>query len=311
MRIVRWLLLVLFVGYLLTGVVQVRRGERAVVRRFGRVLSYHPEPGLWIGLPWGMDRVDRVEVDTVRSVAVGFSEDEVPEGGAPAGQLLTGDHNLVNVQVVLYFKVRPEALAEYVVQADRVPGVLARLVESASAEWVAGRGVDEVLLRGKNAMRAEVIARTRERVEPYLMGVEILDARIAQVAPPDEVKDAFDSVARAQTGIATARNRAEQDAATRLRMARAERYRVEQSSAAYAHDRKVIAEQDAKRFLARLKQYQDRRAKDPNYLRPIWQEERSKLFASMKDKGLIDLLDHHLGQGGLDVIVAPRLPEKR
>ncbi len=311
MRIVRWLLPVLLVGYLLTGVVQVRRGERAVVRRFGRVLAYHPEPGLWIGLPWGMDRVDRVEVDTVRSVAVGFSEDEVPEGSTPAGQLLTGDHNLVNVQLVLYFKVRPEALAEYVVQADRVPGVLARLVESASAEWVAGRGVDEVLLRGKNAMRAEVIARTRERVEPYRMGVEILDARIAQVAPPDEVKDAFDSVARAQTGMATARNRAEQDAATRLRMARAERYRVEQSAAAYTHDRKVIAAQDAKRFLVRLKQYQDRRAKDPNYLRPIWQEERSKLFASMKEKGLIDLLDHHLGQGGLDVIVAPRLPEKR
>ena len=43
----------------------------------------------------------------------------------------------------------------------------------------------------------------------------------------------------------------------------------------------------------------------------VWQEERGKLFATMKEKGLIDLLDHHLGQGGLDVIVAPRLPEKR
>jgi membrane protease subunit HflK len=311
MRIFRWTLLVLLVLYLLTGVVQVRRGERAVVRRFGRVLEQRPEPGLWIGLPWGMDRVDRVEVDTVRSVNVGASEDEVPEVGAPAGQLLTGDHNLVNVQVVLYYKVRPEALTDYVVQVERVPGLLARLVESSAAEWVAGRGVDEVLLRGKNAMRSEVIARTRERIREYRMGVEVLDARIALVAPPDEVKDAFDSVARAQTGIATARFRAEQDAATRLRMARAERYRVEQTAAAYAHDRKVIAEQDARRFLARLKQYQQRRAKAPDYLRAIWQEERGKLFATMKDKGLIDLLDHHLGQGGLDVIVAPRLPEKR
>jgi membrane protease subunit HflK len=311
MRIFRWLFLVMIVLYLLTGVVQVRRGERAVVRRFGRVLAEHPEPGLWIGLPWGLDRVDRVEVDTVRSVVVGASEEEVPDGSAPAGQLLTGDHNLVNVQVVLYYKVRPEELGDFVVQADRVPGVLARLVESSAAEWVAGRGVDEVLLRGKNSMRGEVIARTRERIEPYRMGVELLDARIAQVAPPDEVRDAFDSVARAQTGIATARYRAEQDSATRLRMARAERFRVEQSAAAYAHDRKVIAEQDARRFLARLKQYQQRRAKDPDYLRPIWQEERGKLFATMKEKGLIDLLDHHLGQGGLDVIVAPRIPEKR
>jgi membrane protease subunit HflK len=311
MRIFRWLLLVLLVVYLLTGVVQVRRGERAVVRRFGRVLAEHPEPGLLIGMPWGMDRVDRVEVDTVRSVTVGSSEDETAEVSAPSGQLLTGDHNLVNVQVVLYYKVRPEELTDFVVQADRVPAVLSRLVESSAAEWVAGRGVDEVLLRGKNAMRSEVIARTRERIEPYRLGIEVLDARVAQVAPPDEVRDAFDSVARAQTGMATARNRAEQDAATRLRMARAERFRVDQSAAAYAHDRKVIAEQDARRFLARLKQYQEHRAKDPDYLRPIWQEERGKLFATMKEKGLIDLLDHHLGQGGLDVIVAPRIPEKR
>ena len=70
-------------------------------------------------------------------------------------------------------------------------------------------------------MRAEIIALTRERIEPFRMGIEVLDARIAQVAPPDEVRDAFDSVARAQTGMATARYRAEQDAATRLRMARA------------------------------------------------------------------------------------------
>src|SRR4029077_10231720 len=124
------------------------------------------------------------------------------------------------------------------------------------AEWVAGRGVDEVLLRGKNVLRGELIGRTQERIETYRLGVEILDARVARIAPPDEVKDAFDSVARAQTGIATARYRAEQEAATRLRLARAERFRIEQSAAAYAHDRKVIALQDAKRFLARLKQYQ-------------------------------------------------------
>ena len=63
MRFLKWILPLGIVLYLLTGVVEVRRGERAVVRRFGRVLAEQPEPGLWVGLPWGMDRVDRVEVD--------------------------------------------------------------------------------------------------------------------------------------------------------------------------------------------------------------------------------------------------------
>src|SRR5438876_7300297 len=105
-RLFLYPVVLLLVGYLLTGVTQVRPAERAVVRRFGRVLDEKPEPGLWVGLPWGMDRVDRVPVDMVRRVVVGYQPDE-DEGSltTPAGQMLTGDHNLVNVQVVLNYTV--------------------------------------------------------------------------------------------------------------------------------------------------------------------------------------------------------------
>src|SRR6516165_9589789 len=120
-----WILLLL-VGYGLTGVVPVRPGERAVVRRFGRVLEHKPEPGLWVGLPWGMDRVDRVAVDKVQSVVVGYQEETDDGLTVPAGQLLTGDHNLVDVQVVITYKVRPEAVEDYVTQQDRVDGLIAR-----------------------------------------------------------------------------------------------------------------------------------------------------------------------------------------
>ena len=74
MRWLRYLLAAAVVLYLLTGVVQVRQGERAVVRRFGRVLDEKPTPGLWVGLPWGMDRVERVEVDALRNVQVGAAD---------------------------------------------------------------------------------------------------------------------------------------------------------------------------------------------------------------------------------------------
>src|SRR5262245_27279672 len=95
MRYVLAVAAVLFGAYLLTGVTQVRTDERAVVRRFGRVVAT-PGPGLWIGLPWGMEQVDRVQVDRVRRVEVGFQPNTDQDGQtAPTGQLLTGDHNLV------------------------------------------------------------------------------------------------------------------------------------------------------------------------------------------------------------------------
>src|SRR5262249_30979535 len=93
------LLLLPLLGYLLTGVTFVRPGERLVVRRFGRVLEEKPAPGLWLGLPWGIDRVDRVSVSTPQLVVVGYQPQAEDEGASTAGQLLTGDHNLVNVQV--------------------------------------------------------------------------------------------------------------------------------------------------------------------------------------------------------------------
>jgi membrane protease subunit HflK len=290
-------------------VVQVRQGELAVVRRFGRVLPDSAQHGLHVGLPWGMDRVDRVVVDRVQRVTVGFQEDS-SEDALPPGQFLTGDHNLVNAQVVLYYKVRPDEVADYVAQADRVDGALTRAAESAMSEWVAGRTVDDVLLNGKNAMRGDLVRQVGARVEPYRLGVEVLDARVALVAPPREVKDAFDDVSRAQTKIETGRNEAEQKAESQLRTAEAEVYRIGQNAAAYAHNKRLLAEGDAKRFLERLRQYEAGRRTNPHYLRQIWEEERGKLFARLKENNQIDLLDHHLGADGLDLFTAPRMPKK-
>src|SRR5437764_15488896 len=101
-----WYIVVIAVAaYLLTGLARVGPDERAVVRRFGKVVA-RPGPGLWVGLPWGMDRVDRVPVRTVRQVRVGYDpalESDLP--GTPSGQFLTGDQNLVNVQLVLDYAI--------------------------------------------------------------------------------------------------------------------------------------------------------------------------------------------------------------
>src|SRR6478672_10857738 len=94
----RYLLLLALLAYLATGVYQVGPEERAVVRRFGKVVA-RPGPGLGFGLPWGIDRVDRVPVRTVRQLRVGYDPETAGETGAPPGQMLTGDQNLVNVQL--------------------------------------------------------------------------------------------------------------------------------------------------------------------------------------------------------------------
>lgn len=305
MRSLRIVLVLAIAAYLLTGVVQIRPGERGVVRRFGRLLPNPLEPGLSFQLPWGMDRVDRVAVDRVQSVVAGYREDDWSGESMPPGQLLTGDHNLVNVQAILTYKVQPAEEAEYVMQADRVDALLTRAVESILAQWVAGRTVDDVLLNGKNELRPVLRERTQTWIQPYRLGVQILDARVALIAPPEDVKRDFDGVALAQTRNTTLRNTAEQNVERELRMAEAEKYRLERETTAYIHNRTRLAQQEADRFLKRLHQYEIGRKDNPYYLRQIWEEERGKLFARLKQNGQIDLLDHQLGASGLDIITSP------
>jgi membrane protease subunit HflK len=295
----------LLAAYLLTGVVQVRPGERGVVRRFGRLLECRLEPGLAFQLPWGMDRVERVAVDRLQNVVVGYQEDDFSGESMPPGQLLTGDHNLVNVQAILTYKVQPGAEAEYVLQADRLDAVLTRTAEAVMAQWIAARNVDDVLLNGKTELRPVLVGRMKSWIETYHLGVEILDARVALIAPPDDVKPAFDSVALAQTRNTTLRHEAEQAVARELNQAEAEKYRLEKETEGYVFTRKKIAEQDAQRFLKRLHEYEVGRQRNPLYLRQIWEEERGKLFQRLKQNGQIDLLDHHLGANGLDLMTVP------
>jgi membrane protease subunit HflK len=311
MRYLLYVLLLAAVGYLLTGVTQVRPGERAVVRRFGRVVD-KPGPGLWIGLPYGMDRVDRVPIDLIRRVRIGYLPDaDESDVTMSPGQLLTGDQNLVNVQVILDYAVDDAALEEYVVQAERADGVIARAAEAVLTGWVSGRTVDEVLIRGKAELPDLVVRQTQARIEPYRLGVVIRRASVAYLYPPDEVKRAFDEVAQAQTEIRTREHEARQVAASKRRAAESEKYRVEKQAAAYVNEQLALARAEAESFEKRLRQYQQLRQSNPHFLAGIWWDQIGRLFQRMKDDGRLDLLDNRLGSDGLDITISPSLPKKR
>ncbi len=298
---------------LLTAFTSVQPGEIAVVRRLGRVLDDRPGPGLYIGLPWGLDRVDRVAVDLVRRVTLGYarSDRDEPDGATPPGQLLTGDHNLVNAQIVIDYKINVDEVVDYVLHADRADTLIARAAEAALTEWVAGRTVDEVLLRGKADLPQWLVAQAQERIAPYRLGVKVQDAGVTSLSPPAEVKDAFENVTRAETGIERRVHEASQEADAKWRAAQAEKFRTERMTAAYVHEQRVMAEAEAHNFEARLAQYRRLRKDNPYYLNALWWDEMGRLYARLRQNGRIDLLDNRLGAGGLDITQMPVLPKKK
>jgi membrane protease subunit HflK len=285
--------------------------KRAVVRRFGRILPHKPQPGLHIGWPWGIDRVDLAPVGKERIITVGFNDKEDRDDEVvPAGQLLTGDHNLVNVQVSINYRVREKDMENFVLQQDAVDGFVARAAESLIAEWVAGRKIDDITRRGKSELPRFLLEHLQERIEPYGLGIAIEQASVPRVEPPDQVKDAFEKVARAQTNITTQVNQARQSAESREREAEGERKRMKTLAEAYADNEIKLARSDAANFLERARQFQALSRDNPGYINTLWLDTMTRLYARMKSEGRIQPLDHYLSDGGLTITEFP-LPRKK
>jgi membrane protease subunit HflK len=292
-----------------TAFTQVQSHERAVIRRFGRILETKPEQGLHVGLPWGIDRVELAPVGRVRSITVGAGDkDDQEDEAVPPGQMLTGDHNLVNVQASINYKIRDEEPERYVLQADNVDAFVARAAESLLAEWIGGRKIDDVLRRGKSDLPRFLHDHLQERLQKYDLGIDIEHASITRLDPPSQVKEAFDRLAQAQTSISTKVNQARQDADKRRSTAQAEAFRLDRSAKAYAREERIKAIAEADSFQRRLAQYRDLSAKNPDYLNAVWLDEMTRIYARMKEAGRIDLLDL---TSDLSITQFPLTPKKK
>lgn len=303
----RYLLVLLLVAYLLTGLAQIRPEERGVVRRFGRVAA-RPGPGLWVGLPWGWETVDRVPVRAARQLVVGYNPDDWSEQAGPLpGQFLTGDQNLVNVQLVLDYAISEADadLDDYVNHRDRVDVVLGRLAEGAAAEWVAGRTVDQVLLTGNAALPAWVMERVARRLPAARLGIRLQRVSVGYLAPPEEVRAAFEAVTQAQTGIRTREFQARQEAAQRERYAEALRYKLDQEADQYRDAQLEQAQADADAFLRELESYRRLARSNPDARAFIWWQEMREALAGLEARGgKVKPLDQFLHGGGLNLTEA-------
>jgi modulator of FtsH protease HflK len=286
--------LIVICGWLLTGLAQVRPEERAVIKRFGKIVA-RPGPGLWIGFPWPIDRVERVPIATVRRVNAGL----FLEGSS----FLTGDQNLIELRIAVDFLVAEgeAALDQQVIEKDRIDDLILRESESLLAHWASGQAVDDALLTGNTRLPFWLSQRLQQQLDTLNLGVQIQQISLAQLAPPDLVRPSFEEVNRAQTQVRTTENRARQDAETRIRSAKGDEFRLQQQALAYRDAKETEAAADVEAFLKRLRSYQRLKLTNPDILKVIWWQEMGVLLTQLKSRGRIDLLDSYLGPNGLDI----------
>jgi membrane protease subunit HflK len=239
-----WLALLLL--YLLSGVYFVAPEQQAVVTRFGRVVAKGVTPGIHYHLPWPVESVTKLKVLETKRLTIGVEMPDQALGRAAAEQYLTGDQNIITVRMAVQYAIKDPAA--YLYRSRESAGMIARAVESAFAQTIAAKPVDDILTTGKIAVQNDTLRRSREILDAYQSGVFISSINIENVIPPAEVADAFREVAGARADRDRIVNEAHGYANDAIARAEGEAGKLTSDAESYRQQRVNEAEGDAARF---------------------------------------------------------------
>jgi modulator of FtsH protease HflK len=237
-------------GYLATGWAVVAPGEALVVRRLGRALPRAWGPGPHWGLPAGIDRRVRVRTDAVRRLPIGLSAVAGPADEPGAGEFLTGDRNLLRARGVVQYRVADPVA--FVLGADDVEGLLARLAEAGLSRALSRRGIDAALRSERAAVAREAADDLSRAAARHRLGVAVLGLSLTDARPPAEVQPDFAAAQSAQSQHDRRLREARTYEARALASARAEALALRERAHAYADRAVTLARGRSERFLALL-----------------------------------------------------------
>ena len=313
-RVLRWLMMLVAVFYVFSGVFIVGQHERAYVLVFGKIDGLAGErlkgPGLHFTWPRPIAEVIKIpteRVQTVDSATFWYREERTPDGQSTApgtlrpgtdGYTLTGDANLIHSKwAIRYTVIDPEIVKFRIAELE---SVLQRELDHAVLQCTARRAVDQALRTEIESLRGAVDAELRQRAEALALGIRIDRVDVLALAPPRQVTAAFASVIESEQDRSSKISAARAAAARSLNEAAGEAARLKSEGEAYR--RRVVAEVGASAdyFTKVYEQYQ----KNPDIIaQTLLQDTLHRVLMGVDQKFLIHR--NASGQQQLRLLINP------
>jgi len=271
--VLAWLLLSSF------AIVDAR--QAGVVLRFGQYTRTLP-PGFHFKLPQPIETVTKVETTRVRSL-----QDSV--------RMLTRDENIITIDFTVQYQVS-DARA-YLFAVNDVETTIAAASEAAVRSVIGRSDMDTILSGEGAALVGEAGQVLQKTLDNYRAGLQVTAVSFQNVAPPAEVKDAFDDVNKAREDKQSIENNALAYANKVVPVARGDASRIAAEAAGYKAERIARAQGDAERFDLLLKEY---KAAPEVTRKRLWLETMEQVMAG--NRKVID------GSNGRTLINLPPTP---
>jgi len=265
-------LVIAVVLWLASGIYTVAPAQQAANQLFGKYVPPAAGPGLHWWWPGPIGTRNVVAVEEIRRLELGFRSTAAAGGAIQPfpleAQMITGDLNIIDVQVVVQYRIKDLEAFLFKVDdpGDPERGVLAGspegltlkdAMEASMRQVVGQRSIDDVLTKEKEAAQAATVTLVQSILDDYNTGIEVLEVRLQNVRPPDDVRDAFDDVVRARVDKEARINEALANQQDQLPKARGEARRVVNNAEAFKQERILNATGEADRFMAVLAEYKE------------------------------------------------------
>ena len=246
-----------FLGlYLLSGIYVVQPNEQGVVRRFGRVVNDGVMPGIHYHLPWPLERINRPKTLQVKVMSIGFRMVDKVKGLSPRPeetQMLTGDENIINVQLIVQYRVEDPRAFLFAVESPH--WLVRKAAEACLTKIIGSMGVDQVLTTDKLVIQERLKEEAQAILDRYGCGLRIYGTYFQDINPTEEVAFAFRDVASAREDRNRLINEAHGYRNERLPQVRGQAEQMIREAEGYKTERINRARGEADRFLSLLQEY--------------------------------------------------------
>ncbi len=238
--------------WLATGFYIVDQGSLGVVQRFGKYITT-TEPGPRWHWPFPVESVTVVNMEQVRRLEVGYrssgegsgSKQKVPKESL----MLTEDENIIDMQVAVQYKLKNAV--DYVFSNRDTDKSVMSAAETAIREVVGKSKLDDLLQKGL----PDTSVRMQAILDSYTTGIQITSVSRQKGAAPEQVKEAFDDVNRANQDYQRQINLGQAYANDVIPKARGNASRLAAEAAGYKLKVESEATGNASRFEQILTQY--------------------------------------------------------
>ncbi len=280
----------------------IRPGEVGVIQRFGRFVTM-AEAGLHLKIPFGIDRLTKVERDKVLEEEFGLASPALAGRGqfmpAPGGLseslMLTGDLNCAIVPwVVQYTRSDPY---RYLFKVRNPRETLRYLSEAIMSRVVGDRSINEVITeRLISDIASEAKRELQKALDEAETGIHVVNLALKKTTVPEPVQPSFNEVNQSLQEKEKMIYQAREAYNKVIPEARGEAERMVRDAEGYALERVNRAKGDANRFSALLEEYT--KARDVTRRR-LYLEAMGQVLPNLgtthiidpEQRGLLPLLD--------------------